>query len=151
VPETPPPPRRAPAPAERVTAPVAVSASATHRPSFEEVASRPVAEGSGDGMATALWWGRKALSWAMIGTSLMFLLLAAWPYVGTYIPPSFGLVLFYVGGPVTQAFGPIRVGGWDPMPLALAIGLLVLRPYLVGPLWRLEMQARQRAAIQGLE
>jgi hypothetical protein len=135
-----------------VTAPVATPPGASHRSSLEveRVASRPVAAGSGDGMVTALWLGRKALSWAMLGTSLMFLLLAAWPYVGSYIPASFGLVLFYVGLPATQAFGSIRIGDWDPMPVALAIGLLVLRPYVVGPLWRLEMQARQRAAIQGL-
>jgi hypothetical protein len=99
-------------------------------------------------MAVILWWARKALSWGMIGLTLMLLILAAWPWVGSYIPASFGLVLFYVGQPVTELLGPIRIGGWDPMPLALAIGLLVLRPYLVGPLWRLEMQARQRAATQ---
>ncbi len=86
----------------------------------------------------------------MLALSLMFLLVFAWPVIVGSAPAGFGLVLFYLSQPVLQTFeqmfGPVRVWGWDPVPLVLAVALLILRPYLTGPLWRLEMQARQRAA-----
>jgi hypothetical protein len=86
----------------------------------------------------------------MIVGALLFLLVFAWPLVGAYVPTGFALVLFYLSQPVTQTIAQVtgsnRIGGWDPIPLALAIGLFILRPYVAGRLWRLEMQARARSA-----
>jgi len=174
-PSAPPAPPRRPgtSPGERITGPVPTPPGPIHRPAppvtrppverapVERPApARPVARpaaasaGSGEGPAMAYWGIRKLVSWGMLAASFMFLLVAVWPMVGGYAPAGFGLVLFYLSQPVTQTltdlFGPIRIWGWDPVPLVLTVALLILRPYLTAPLWRLEMQARQRAAAQAL-
>jgi hypothetical protein len=91
------------------------------------------------------------VSWALLATTLMFLIVFSWPVAGAYLPGGLGLVVFYVTEPVTQVIaqvvGPVRMGHWDPVPLVLAVALLILRPYLTGPLWQLEKEARQRAAM----
>jgi hypothetical protein len=100
----------------------------------------------------ALWGIRKLVSWTLLAAALMFLVVFAWPIAGGSFPSGLGLVIFYVTEPitqfVTQVVGPVRMGNWDPIPLVLAVLLFVLRPYLTGPLWRLEKEARQRAAVE---
>jgi hypothetical protein len=99
----------------------------------------------------ALWGIRTLVSWGLLAASFMFLVVFAWPVASGSFPSGLGLVIFYVTEPitqfVTQFVGPVRVGNWDPVPLVLAVALLILRPYLTGPLWQLEKEARQRAAM----
>src|SRR5262249_27780877 len=129
--DTPAVPTRRPAGSstDRVAGPVSAPPGSIHRPVS---ATRPPAErpaqvrsapraASSEGTAMALWGVRKLVSWGMLALALMFLIVFAWPVLGSSAPAGLGLVLFYVSEPLlqpfAQIFGPIRVRRWDPVPL----------------------------------
>ncbi|HEV8675758.1 MAG TPA: protein kinase [Methylomirabilota bacterium] len=152
--DTPPGPSRQPAPPpiERVPTPAVAKAPTRRSAPVRERPEPKVAapQATGEGTAAILWGARTLLSWGMAAAALMFLLLFFWPLIGDFLPTSLALTLFFLGQPVTQMFPPVRVGGWDPVPLVLGVGLLVLRRYLNGRLRRLEMATRARAVSRGL-
>jgi hypothetical protein len=49
---------------------------------------------------------------------------------------------------VRQWVPSIQFGDWDPLPLLLAVALLLIRPRITTPLWRLEARCRARAAME---
>src|SRR5262249_21199308 len=70
------------------------------------------------------------------------------PYLGGAVL----IPIVAIGQPVVQQIAQwvpsVRFGDWDPLPLLLAIILLVLRPWITMPLWRLEARCRARAALE---
>jgi hypothetical protein len=67
------------------------------------------------------------------------------------VSPATFFPIVAIGQPVVQWIGQwlpggIRFGEWDPVPLALAVALLLLRPRITNPLWRLEARYRAQAA-----
>jgi serine/threonine-protein kinase len=146
---TTPPPRASGTPARRPapewdTGPVATPAAPRRpRPTTEgRRPSRP--QGGGEGLAAALWGIRTLLSWGITAYALALLLVFAWPMVGPLLPPSVRPVVL-IGQQVTQLFPSFSIAGFDPVPLVLAIALLLIRPRVTNPLWRLEARARARA------
>jgi hypothetical protein len=117
------------------------------------VSEAPPAErretGDGEGIAAALWGVRTLISWGITAYAVVFLALFAWPLVETVQ----GVTSFYpivsIGEPVVrwlEQFLPIiRFGEMNPLPFVLAVALLLLRPRITNPLWRLEARYRARA------
>ncbi len=108
--------------------------------------------GGGEGMAAALWGLRTLVSWGMTAYALVFLALFAWPLAAPVVGISVLFPVVAIGQPVVQQVAqwlpPTRFGDWDPLPLALGVVLLVVRPRITTPLWRLEARYRARAAMQ---
>lgn len=88
----------------------------------------------------------------MTAYALVFLALFAWPLAAPVVGISVLFPVVAIGQPVVQQVAqwlpPTRFGDWDPLPLALGVVLLVVRPRITTPLWRLEARYRARAAMQ---
>jgi serine/threonine-protein kinase len=132
--------------------PAVPRATAPRRPAAVASEETPPARrsGSGEGMAAALWGVRTLVSWGITAYAIVFLALFAWPLAAPFV--SITTLLFplvAIGQPVVQLIGQwlpsLRLGDWDPLPLALALALLFLRPRVTAPLWRLEARYRARA------
>ncbi len=152
-PTQPPEPRVAPSPVT-VSPPAASKGAGARRAApagLQEAEPRRSAAG-GEGMAAALWGLRTLLSWAITAYAVVFLALFAWPLVAPFVNDSVILPALVVGQPAVQQIGQwvpaIRFGDLDPLPLVLGVGLLLLRPRITNPLWRLEARYRARAASQ---
>ena len=158
-PRTPAAPEKRPSaspPAPAPTPGVAKAALPRRPPSaVEELPPRrpaPRSAGGGEGMAAALWGLRTLVSWGMTAYALVFLALFAWPLVAPLVGASLLFPVIAIGQPVVQQVAqwlpPLRFGDWDPLPLALGVVLLMIRPRITTPLWRLEARYRARAAMQ---
>jgi hypothetical protein len=107
--------------------------------------------GVGEGVAAALWGLRTLISWGILAYAVVLLALFAWPLLEPVVTPSTFFPVVAIGQPVVQWIsqvlgGGLRVGAWDPVPLVLAVLLLVIRPRITNPLWRAEARYRARAA-----
>jgi hypothetical protein len=103
-------------------------------------------------VAAALWGVRTLVSWVLTAYAVIFLALFAWPLIAPFATAAVIFPLVVIGQPVVQQVAQwlpaVRFGEWDPLPLALGVLLLVVRPRITTPLWRLEARYRARAAIQ---
>ena len=103
-------------------------------------------------MAAALWGVRTLVSWAITAYALVFLAIFVWPLAAPFLGGAVFLPFVAIGQPAVQQIAQwvpsVRFGEWDPLPLVLAIILLVLRPWITTPLWRLEARCRARAALE---
>jgi hypothetical protein len=157
-PAPPPVPERAPAAPLSVTPAPAVHDAPRPTPSRRPpppVAEAPPVErretGGGEGVAAALWGLRTLISWGILAYAVVLLALFAWPLLEPVVTPSTFFPVVAIGQPVVQWIsqvlgGGLRVGAWDPVPLVLAVLLLVIRPRITNPLWRAEARYRARAA-----
>jgi serine/threonine-protein kinase len=156
-PPTVPPPqgRRVP-----VTAPAHSPAPVTTRavtpprrpaPVPEEAPARRPA-GGGEGLAAALWGVRTLLSWGITVYAILFLTLFAGPLAAPLLGGAVMFPVVAIAEPVVSQVGQwvptIRFGDWDPLPLVLAVALLLIRPRITTPLWRLEARCRARATME---
>lgn len=113
---------------------------------------RPVEreEGSGEGLAAAVWGLRFLIAWGMRVYALMFLLLFAWQFVGAFLPASVIVPVAIFCQPVLDLVARVvpafTVGGLDPWPLIVAVALFLVRPRITTPLAQLEERLRTRAA-----
>jgi hypothetical protein len=117
----------------------------------EEAPARRRARG-GEGLAAALWGVRTLLSWAITAYAILFLALFVWPLAAPFLGGAVMFPVVAIAEPVVSQVGQwvptIRFGDWDPLPLALAVALLLLRPRITTPLWRLEARCRARATME---
>jgi uncharacterized protein YggT (Ycf19 family) len=132
--KTAPPPRRpAPAPPEEAPAP-----------------RRPA--GGGEGLAAAIWGLRTLLSWGITAYAVVFLAFFVWPLAAPFVGSAVMFPVVAIAEPpvsqVRQWVPSIQFGDWDPLPLLLAVALLLIRPRITTPLWRLEARCRARAAME---
>lgn len=85
----------------------------------------------------------------MVAYALMFIALFVQPFVADVLPASTFLPMEVMAQPPAQLIGqwvpPLRYEGVDFVPLVLAALLLILRPRITTPLWRLESRWRARA------
>jgi hypothetical protein len=122
------------------------------------VSEEPPAErresGDGEGVAAALWGVRTLISWGITAYAALLLALFAWPLLAPLVGPATFFSSVAIVEPVVQWIGQflpdLRFGDWDPLPAVLAVLLLLLRPRITNPLWRLEARYRARAgAVSG--
>ncbi len=134
-----------------VTAP-AMTPPATGRRSAGGTAAPAVAAESWDGLAVSVWGLRTLLSWGLSVYAVVLLVLFGRPFIAAFVPPGAFVPLDIVGQrliqPVGQWFPVLRYEGLDFVPLLLGVLLLVLRPRITTPLWRLESRWRARALSQ---
>jgi serine/threonine-protein kinase len=160
-PVQPPAPERAPvvhpAPAPAPVVHEAPKATPSRRPA-PAVSEAPPAErresGDGEGVAAALWGVRTLISWGITAYAALLLALFAWPLLAPLVGPATFFSSVAIVQPVVQWIGQflpdLRFGDWDPLPAVLAVLLLLLRPRITNPLWRLEARYRARAgAVSG--
>jgi serine/threonine-protein kinase len=127
-------------------------ATPSRRPAPAATEAPPVVRrepGGGEGIAAALWGARTLISWGITAYAVVFLALFAWPLLSPVVGAGSLFPAVAIGQPVVQWIGQwlpdVHVGDWDPIPLALAVALLLLRPRITNPLWRLEARYRARA------
>ena len=105
--------------------------------------------GDGEGIAAALWGVRTLISWGITAYAVVLLALFAWPLVENVQGVTSFSPIVSIGEPVVrwlEQFLPIiRFGEMNPVPFVLAVALLLLRPRITNPLWRLEARYRARA------
>ena len=126
-------------------------ATPSRRPA-PSVSEAPPAErretGDGEGIAAALWGVRTLISWGITAYAVVFLALFAWPLVENVQGATSFYPIVSIGEPVVrwlEQFLPIiRFGEMNPLPFVLAVALLLLRPRITNPLWRLEARYRAR-------